>query len=257
MLRLTTLVLAACLLGSPQTFAADGDRTQEVHFGAGKSGTSIKDHLRGRESVLYKLSAQAGQEMSVRLTSSNQSLYFNVYEPGRGPGDEALANSEMTGATVPEINNFKGTLAVSGEYTISVYLYRNAARRNERAQYTLDIGVAGATATAGAGQSVDALVPGTDYNATGDVECVRDRDAATTRCAFGVKRQGSGTASVTVTWPDGGSRTILFKHGKAVDFDRSQADGNAELTATRESDNTIVLVGEQRFVIPDVIVFGD
>jgi hypothetical protein len=41
--------------------------------------------------------AEAGQTMTVTLKPSRLSTYFNVYEPGRAPGDEALAVSEMTG----------------------------------------------------------------------------------------------------------------------------------------------------------------
>ena len=85
--------------------------------------------------------AEAGQTMSVRLRTPNTATYFNVYEPGRGPGDQALANSEITGPSVPEINRFSAKLATSGTYTINVYLYRNAARRGERSAYTIDISV--------------------------------------------------------------------------------------------------------------------
>lgn len=38
-------------------------------------------------------------------------------------------------------NHFEGTLPADGEYTVQVYLMRNAARQNEKANYTLEIGI--------------------------------------------------------------------------------------------------------------------
>ena len=118
-------------------------------------------------SVSYTLSAKAGQVMTVVLKPSNTATYFNVYAPGRGPGDEALAVSEMTGPMVPDMNQFKGALPETGVYTVSVYLYRSAARRNEKSNYTLDIAIA---AQGGAsevppvqGDFADGLAGGPDF----------------------------------------------------------------------------------------------
>jgi hypothetical protein len=144
MTRLIRLVLSALLLGtavSGTAQARDGVRTREIRFAAGKSGTTIRGTIRGSESVSYTVGAEAGQVMSVRLKPSNRATYFNVYEPGRGPGDQALAVSEMTGPMVPETNRFEARLPASGIYTVSVYLYRAAARRNERSTYRLDVSI--------------------------------------------------------------------------------------------------------------------
>jgi hypothetical protein len=42
-------------------------------------------------------------------------------------------------------NRFEAELPADGEYTIRVYLMRNAARRNETANYTLEVGISGET----------------------------------------------------------------------------------------------------------------
>lgn len=351
--RATALTLAAGALGiaaGPAT-AQDEIRTEQVHFGGGQTGTTIRGSITGQESVSYTIGAQAGQTMTVRLQSAHAALYFNVYEPGRGPGDQALAVSEMTGPMVPEMNSFSAVLPSSGTYTISVYLYRAAARRGERADYTIDIGVSSLgdaaapvqgdyadgleggpdffeVATTGGGvlnlrnapsgaaalvttlargtvvrnlgcrmnegrrwcriatladpgdegwaagdflveaappatgmppaahDPADALVPGTDFHATGMIDCVRDADAPVASCDFGVKRQGYGNGAVTVFWPDGGSRVIFFENGTPVSYDQSQADAGKEMTVTRDGDNSIVMVGPERFVIPDAVIWG-
>jgi hypothetical protein len=76
-------------------------RTETVRFKAGQSGTSIKGRIVGYGSVSYLLGAEAGQTMSITLKPANLATYFNVYEPGKGPGDQALANSGMTGPMTP------------------------------------------------------------------------------------------------------------------------------------------------------------
>ena len=112
-------VLASAIGASAQ------DRTVDIRFPAGASGTTISDNVTGRDTVLYRVGAEAGQTMSVVLSSDNTATYFNVYAPGRGLGDEALAIGEMSNP----INNWSDTLPASGEYTIAVFLYRSAARR--------------------------------------------------------------------------------------------------------------------------------
>ena len=40
-------------------------------------------------------------------------------------------------------NRYEGILPTDGEYTVQVFLMRNAAHRNEKANYTLEIGIDG------------------------------------------------------------------------------------------------------------------
>lgn len=345
-ISLPTLLLAvALLLPAPIVLAQGNMRTEAVTFAAGTSGTTIGGTITGREFVVYKIGAEAGQRMEIRLSSDNGATYFNVYEPGRGPGDEALAVSEQTGPMVPDLNAFDATLPSSGIYSVSVYLYRNAARRGETARYSLDISITGdtgakvqgdfadglqggpdfwevrlgdpngilnvrkgpstgaptvgrfpntailrnlgcrmnegrrwcqveATAPGGitgwvAGDFLvessagatdgDAMVPGTPYNATGTITCVRTTGAQVQECAFGVTREspGSGNGSVIIDWPEGGSRAIYFEAGNPVSFDQSQADQRLEMSVSRTDNGMmIVSIGDARFEIPDSVIWG-
>lgn len=164
-MRTIAAILTAGALCIAPTFslAQDGARTETVRFAAGATGTTITDTVVGRGSVLYRLGAEAGQRMRVSLTSANPSAYFNVYAPGTGPGDQALAAGTLTGPLMPDINRFDGVLSQSGEYTISVYLYRNAARDGQRADYALDISIAGDTGAVVQGDFADGLQGGPDY----------------------------------------------------------------------------------------------
>ncbi len=154
--------LAACSGGS-LAHAQERVRTEQVQFAAGSSGTTINDSITGYESVLYRVGAEAGQQMKVRLEPSNTATYFNVYVPGRGPGDEALVNSQFTGPMVPELNIFDGVLPISGEYAISVYMMRSAARRNEVSDYFMAISVEGETGERVEADYADGLQGGPDF----------------------------------------------------------------------------------------------
>lgn len=200
-------MFAALSLCFASPLIAQDIRTERVRFAAGTSGTVIEDSITGRESVSYVLGTSAGQTMSVRLTSSNTSAYFNVYEPGRGPGDEALAVSEMTGPMVPEMNRFEGVLPASGDYIVSVYLYRNAARAGETADYRLDISIGGgSTATAAPdGDFSDGLSGGPDFwevtglSGNGSLNLragPSTKDAVVTRLGNGARLQNLGCKDV-------------------------------------------------------------
>lgn len=150
---------AAAILCATATFALAQDRSVDVRFPPGATGTTIRDRVAGRDTVVFNVGAEAGQVMEVALSADNTATYFNVYAPGRGPGDEALAASEIT----DPINAWRGSLSTSGTYTIAVYLYRNAARRGERAEFTLDISVLGEAGGRVEGDFADGLAGGPDF----------------------------------------------------------------------------------------------
>jgi hypothetical protein len=131
------------VVATPVAAQDDGVRVETVRFAPGAASTTIEDTIQGDEAVLYRFGAEAGQTLRIALDPSNLATYFNLYGPGRGPGDEALATGGLTGPLVPDLNRFEGELPTSGEYTISVYMMRSAARRQERSDYALDIAIDG------------------------------------------------------------------------------------------------------------------
>lgn len=126
-----TLIMVAAAIAATVAAPVLGqrERTERVEFARGASSKSITGAIRGDTAVSYIVSARTGQRLTVSLRTSNRSNYFNVWAPG---ADTALY-SQATGAP------FIGTLPADGDYRIQVYLMRNAARRNERASYTLNI----------------------------------------------------------------------------------------------------------------------
>ncbi|NER07961.1 MAG: hypothetical protein F6K17_38130 [Okeania sp. SIO3C4] len=143
--------------------AQDGIRTERVQFAPGTTGMVIEDSIQGYEAVDYLLNARAGQYMAVNLMSDNGANYFTILTP---PGAEVDRLGSVSQS------QYQGTLPASGDYRIRVYIMRNAARRNESANYRLEMSIAdqdNAESAPGVSKPEDALVPGTNYNATGEI----------------------------------------------------------------------------------------
>ncbi|WP_237065539.1 hypothetical protein [Microbulbifer guangxiensis] len=114
---------------------AMAEESHEIRFPAGSSSTQVSGSIKGYDTVTYQLRAQAGQQMSVVMDTSHSASYFNVFPPGKGPGDAAVFIGSING------NRFMQALPEDGVYTIQVYMMRSAARREETAEYTLDIAI--------------------------------------------------------------------------------------------------------------------
>lgn len=100
----------------------------------------------------------------------------------------------------------------------------------------------------------DALVPGTDFHATGSIPCAMAAGQPMTSCPFGVRRAGQGAARVTVFLPNDASRVIRFEQGRVTGIEGSAS--GVSFSAERENDLTRVRSGDERFEIPDAVVFG-
>ncbi len=127
-MKIILLTVIATVLSISVTLAATEIRTEQLLLKSGKSSTTVKDKLKGYQTVDYQLRVVAGKVIVVTLTSSNLSTYFNILPPG---SDTALFIGSTSGG------RFEGPLPVDGLYTIRVYLMRNAARRKETTRYTL------------------------------------------------------------------------------------------------------------------------
>ncbi len=128
-------LIGFCFIVIPMISIADESRDESVKFAPNTSGTTIEDSITGYNTVNYKVGAKAGQQMVVDLETDNTATYFNIYVPGKGPGEEAMFIGSING------NRFEGELPSDGEYTVQVYMMRSAARRDETANYTLEISV--------------------------------------------------------------------------------------------------------------------
>lgn len=242
-LRVAALVSAITLFGiAPPPVSAEDIRKEPVRFHAGASAAEIKGSIKGYEAVDYLLGAKAGQTMHVSMKTDNAASYFNVLPPH---SDAAIANGSTVG------NDWTGALPVDGEYTIRAYLMRSAARRDEKATYTLSVSITG---------SADAKVGGTPYHATGTVPCSVGTDPkGSNQCSFGVIRGTSGSAEVhlqspgfDVTLHKEGVRILVFAGSKATSTNPGE-----KVTSEKQGDNWSISVNDFYFyVIPEAVIVG-
>lgn len=235
------------LLTASTVFAADDIRTERVHFKKGANSAVVEASITGYETVDYVLGAHAGQYMNVSLATKHGATNFNILAPGEN--EVAMFNGSVSQ------NQYEGTLPASGDYKVRVYMMRSAARRNEVAHYRLELIIDGAGKSAAHAPSQDAKVSGTDFHATGNIPCSMGKGQPTGSCVFGVKREGNGSAMVTVTKADGSQRVIFFEKGRAIGYDQSQAE-SGRFESNKEVDLNIIHIGEERYEIPDAIVQG-
>jgi hypothetical protein len=180
------------------------------------------------------------------MATRNTATYFNILAPGET--EVAFFNGSVNE------NQYEGVLPTTGDYRIRVYMMRSAARRNEKADYRLEMIVTGKPQAA-AGNTPAADI-GQHYDATGKVPCAQYRGQPMGQCDFGVMRRGNGDATVVITHPDGRKRSIVFVGGRAAGGDISQADGGAAFKVQRESDLNMIRVGDERYEISDAVVSG-
>ncbi|MDH4441962.1 MAG: SH3 domain-containing protein [Rhizobium sp.] len=186
------------------------ERNARVEFSRGQSATTIRGTVRGYEGINYRVNVRGGQRLAVTMDSSNGSNYFNILGPD---GGDALFNGSIAGDFADVI------VPTSGDYTVQVYLMRNAARRNEQARFTLRIEVTGGTPIAPPSPDfADGLSGGPDFLqvagiARGDALNIRTRpnaqSAIVTRVVNGeILRNGGCRMTGQTRWcrvsrPDG------------------------------------------------------
>ena len=94
------------------------------------------------------------------------------------------------------------------------------------------------------------------FDATGPLPCAFAAGQPMGQCEFGVARAGGGYATVVIRKPDGRTRAIFFRMGRAIGADTSEADGYRPFHAGRKGDLVLISVGDERYEIIDAVVFG-
>lgn len=128
MLRILTPAIIASVL---VTSANAEEAVKRIKFARGESQAIVTGTIAGRDDVLYKISAREGQFLFVEMLPGVKGADFNIFIPGRGPGEEALFNSSVGG------RKYLGQLYKGGDHSILIYQNRAAARRGETADYKM------------------------------------------------------------------------------------------------------------------------
>ncbi|MGE3248632.1 MAG: hypothetical protein AB7J28_01165 [Hyphomonadaceae bacterium] len=105
----------------------EGETLVPVTFADGPLTQSGEAH--GYATNVYAFHAPAGATLDVTLTSPSTMLYFDI----RNATDGAIVYNSTMGDNA---DAWSGALA-EGDYLVRPFLYRNAARRGDSAQYTI------------------------------------------------------------------------------------------------------------------------
>jgi len=245
---LIACVVSVLWLAMTPTWAAPNIKQQQVQFKKGESGATIKASLKGDQIIDYKLGAGAGQVMVVKFKPSNPSAYFNVMPPG---SDSAIFIGSTSG------NEFSADLTTAGEYTIRVYLMRNAARRNESVNYTLDVGISGDVKKSGAAATapVASNAGPAKWDASGNIKCSAGSDKFDKQCGFRVVRElPKKAADIWIGNVANGEADYRFLHYADKVF---TSNDKSKLAWRRLDDNWWVSVdGKEFYLIPDALIHG-
>jgi len=128
------MAVTAAALPFATIAAAQTAKPERVQFAKGKSSKTIKGTIKGEQSRLFVVGLRAGQTLTVTLVPSNPSTYFNVTAPS---AEQAMFIGSSAGSKMKEV------IPSSGDYTIDLYLMRNAARRGDTSNFTITIGATG------------------------------------------------------------------------------------------------------------------
>ena len=192
-LRSVAQALALSLVLAGTVAIAQGDiRTERVQFARGAESAVVEGSITGYQTVDYRFGASAGQTMNVSLATDKGANYFNVLAPGETETPLFVGSSSGS--------RFEGVLPARGDYTVRVYLMRSAARRNEVANYRLEIAIADAAeAPSGGPTAVLGAVPATPedggprhWQVTGVTGALNLREEASTT-ARAIARYAPGT----------------------------------------------------------------
>ncbi|QRM54170.1 hypothetical protein [Sinorhizobium sp. BG8] len=121
---------AFAVLVSLSSGSSAAEKTEIIRFDPGASSKSIKGSVKGDDGHRYVVGANGGQAISILFVPDNDSCYFNLLPP---VGDAAIFIGSAEG------NEYANVLPATGNYTVDVYLMRNAARRAESCDYTLTV----------------------------------------------------------------------------------------------------------------------
>lgn len=253
------LSLAGCTTTPKDTSHQLSRKSWQLHQVTYGNSRAIK--LTAAEQARHQLDFNRDGSLSLALDCNRGNGDWSASKPSNGKGRLTIGRiastralcpppsyGEALAADLPEAKSFdihSDGRALTIQTRQSVYSFVAADR------------IAGGSATHLPG---DALVPGTGFHATAQVECSFNGGVRLQRCAAGVRRnQGpDGTTFVEVTKPNGSKRVLYFRGTRAYGADSAQSDGSAGFVfeSRRQRDETWISYGPERYAIPDAFVIG-
>ena len=95
------------------------------------------------------------------------------------------------------------------------------------------------------------------FDAKGEISCAQERGQKLGTCVAAVARSGGGDATVVVTFPNGFARRLYFVHGEFVSASATMSGVGRDTDWRRENGLHVIRVDDQRYELPDALLFKD
>lgn len=96
-----------------------------------------------------------------------------------------------------------------------------------------------------------------DFDAMGQIACAQEKGQAMGRCEAAVARSDGGDATIVVTFSNGFARRLFFVHGEFVRASATMSGVGTDTDWRLEDGIHHLRVDDQRYELPDTLVFGD
>jgi hypothetical protein len=94
-----------------------------------------------------------------------------------------------------------------------------------------------------------------DFDARGEARCAQEVGESLQTCAVAVAR-AAGSAAVVVTFPNGFARSLTFSDRKFLRGNATMSGVGTDTDWTLSAGVYSIIVDDQRFEIPEALVFG-
>jgi len=200
MFRIVATATLLCLgMMSVPTMASESARVLNVP--PGPKPTKAAGSVQGKNDVVYRIKAKAGQQLAVSMWSERPTTYFNIERADSG---EAIFVGQNAAAPA-----FDQPVPAAGSYLIRVYQMGAAASGNKRTKYELNVMIEN-RASAGSGAGGAAASAG----------------AAITPMEYGINRMSNG--NFEIVFSDRGCIATANRRGEILSFNERCTD---DLTA--------------------------
>ena len=96
-----------------------------------------------------------------------------------------------------------------------------------------------------------------DFDERGEIQCAQEQGQALGECPAAIARGVGGDATVVVTFPNGFARMLYFVHGEFTSASATMSGVGTDTDWQIEGGHHIIRVDDQRYILPDTLVFGE
>ncbi len=94
-----------------------------------------------------------------------------------------------------------------------------------------------------------------DFDSKGEIPCAQEQGQAMGTCLAAAARSGGGDATVVVTFPNGFARNLYFTHGEFVRASATMSGVGTDMDWRLENKRYFIRVDDQRYELPNTLVF--